>query len=133
MKKFYATMIFILMLTAQVGATAIDYGDSEIYSREDMDAAIEIIEECFGRWESCELHNIRYAGDSCNNASNVKWMNDLARGQKLEANFTQCIEFLSDFYVKDYGAFNPNSEYENWQWWLARSECGEWYLMTFGY
>lgn len=111
----------------------IDYGASEIYSRSDMDSAIELVQGTFSHWRGCKLHNIRYAGDEACNAENLRWLNELAPGQ----NFTQVIEFLSDFYVSpeaaSYTTFNPDSEYKDWQWWLARTSGGDWKLLTFGY
>ena len=48
--------------------------------------------------------------------------------------FTQCIAFESSFRSpkKGGGAWEANEEY-TWSWWLARSEGGEWNLMTWGY
>ena len=114
-----------------VEATEINYGASEIYNQTEMNAAIKIIKKQFGKWKGCKLHNIRYAGDAANNAENLKWLNDLRQNE----NFVQCIEFFSDFYVspKTNTTFNPDSEYKNWQWWLARSDGGKWQLVTFGY
>jgi len=45
------------------------------------------------------------------------------------------IEFLSDYHspVDAVGAWEPDTEYTDWQWWLARTEGGEWELMTSGY
>ena len=45
------------------------------------------------------------------------------------------IEFLSDYHspVDAVGAWEPDTEYTDWQWWLARTEGGEWELMTCGY
>lgn len=110
----------------------IDYGTSEIYSQDDMDAAIALIREEFGKWdEGCELHSIRYASDECVTEENLRWMNDLGEDQ----NYTQVIEFLSDYHspVDAVGAWEPDTEYTDWQWWLARTEGGEWELMTSGY
>lgn len=63
---------------------------------------------------------------------NIEWMNDL--GDET-AEFTQCIGFVSDFHSPKAGggAWNADSEYTNWQWWLARTDNGEWNLMTCGY
>ena len=49
--------------------------------------------------------------------------------------FTQCIAFDSSFHSPktDSGAWNPDEEYTDWSWWLARSDGGEWKLMTYGY
>jgi D-alanyl-D-alanine carboxypeptidase len=134
---FLSALVLVFALTfCRVEAAEIDYGASEIYSQADMDAAIKIIQKQFGKWKGCELHNIRYAGDEYNNAENLKWLNDLAPGKNYKSNFTQCIMFVSDFYVSSKATkttFTLNHEYKDWQWWLARTDGGKWKLMTFGY
>ena len=64
---------------------------------------------------------------------NIEWMNNLRTDDNKEA-FTQCIAFESSFRSpkKGGGAWEANEEY-TWSWWLARSEGGEWNLMTWGY
>ncbi|MBE5832260.1 MAG: hypothetical protein E7306_11050 [Butyrivibrio sp.] len=115
----------------KVNEVSIDYGTSQIYTKADMDEAIVLIKEKFEDFEGCELHNIRYATDECNSEENIAWMNDLEEGQ----NFTQCIVFLSDFHTpKDGGlTWEPDTEYKDWTWNLARAEGGEWHLVTWGY
>ena len=112
-----------------------DYGTSEIYTKEDMDSALEMVQQEFTSWKGCEMHAIRYAGDECNSEENIKWMNELKEGQ----NYTQCIEFITDFHspvedeeVKD-TAWEQDKEYTDYQWWLARTDGGEWELLTWGY
>ncbi|MCR5136565.1 MAG: hypothetical protein K6C12_05650 [Oscillospiraceae bacterium] len=107
-----------------------DYGTSELYSGEDMKAAVALIMKEFDTWEGCELHSIRYAGDECCTKENIEWMNSLKEGSK----FSQCAEFLSDFHSpkEGGGAWNPDEEYTDWQWWLARTEGGDWELLTWG-
>ena len=109
----------------------IDYGSSEIYSAEDMDAAVDLIMNEFNTWAGCEMHSIRYFSDECCSAENLAWMNSLRDGK----NFTQSIAFESDFHspVEAYGAWEADYEYMNWQWWLAREEGGSWELITWGY
>ena len=112
----------------------IDYGASSVYSKEEIDSAIEIIKKQFSSFEGCELHSLSYMSDEeCNNADNIEWMNDLRTDDNKEA-FTQCIAFESSFRSpkKGGGAWEANEEY-TWSWWLARSEGGEWNLMTWGY
>lgn len=138
MKKCFTFFIIVVIafgLVACSNATTkadIDYGSSNIYSQSDMDTAIELIKNEFSTWEGCKLHNIRYISDECNSEENIKWMNDLG---DENAEFTQCIEFVSDFHSPKAGggAWNADSEYKNWQWWLARTNDGEWNLMTWGY
>lgn len=134
MKKIFLPIlaaVILLTCTQAAAKVQIDFGASEIYTQAEMKDAVKIIKKQFGKWKGCKLKNIRYAGDTCNNAENLKWMQNL-RPQK---NFVQCIEFLSDFYVgkNTNTTFNPDSNYKNWQWWLARSENGNWQLVTFGY
>ena len=150
-KKFFESAVVSLLAliivfccnaaeaAGDISKVRIDYGVSEIYTQEDMDSAIEIIKEKFSRWDGCELHSIRYTDDDyCNTKENINWMNDLAASQGYEPNFTQCIAFFSSFHSPKSSednktAFNIDSEYEDWSWYLARSDGGEWKLMTFGY
>ena len=56
----------------------IDYGTSSVYSKEEIDSAIEIIKKQFTSFEGCELHSLSYMPDEeCNNADNIEWMNNL--------------------------------------------------------
>ncbi len=86
----------------------------------------------FATREGCELHSISYTSDECNSEKNIEWMNDLG---DENAEFTQCIEFVSDFHSPKSGgsAWNADYEYRHWQWWLARTGNREWSLMTWGY
>lgn len=130
---FIATVLSVFGLTACVSnQVKIDYGNSDLYSQEDMNEAIALIEEEFAEWEGCELHRISYTSDECNNRDNIAWMNDLA-DEGVE--YTQCIEFVSEFHSpkKGGGAWNPDCEYTDWGWWLARTDGGDWELMTWGY
>ena len=142
MKKIITVTLCIVLVLLFAGCgkngdtskVEIDYGASSVYSKEEIDSAIEIIKKQFASFEGCELHSLSYMPDEeCNNADNIKWMNDLRTDDNKEA-FTQCIAFESSFRSpkKGGGAWEANEEY-TWSWWLARSEGGEWNLMTWGY
>ena len=109
----------------------LDYGSSALYSAEDMDAAVAVIRAKFDTWEGCELHRVSYAGDECSSAENLAWMRSLGDTQA----YSQCIEFTSEFHSpkEAYGAWEADKEYTGWQWWLARSDGGDWELLTWGY
>ena len=113
----------------------IDYGTSSIYTKAEMDAAIELIKKEFSTWDGCELHSISYSTDEECSESNIAWMNEMGKATDVEETFTQCIMFKSNFHSPLNGGsgFNPDEEYTDWQWWLARFECGQWKLMTYGY
>lgn len=132
---FFAAVIIALGLASCGGNTrnvTIDYGSSDVYSKSDMDAAMKLIKKEFATWNGCELHSISYTSDVCNSEENLEWMNRLGK-EGIE--FTQCIEFVSDFHSpKDGGdGWNADCEYSDWQWWLARTDNGKWNLMTWGY
>lgn len=141
MKKSITVAIFLAIVFILIGCgkddrsnVKIDYGNSSLYANEEMDSAIDVIKNKFSTFEGCELHCLSYMSDKeCNTKENIKWINDL-RPEDNEEVFTQCIAFNSSFRSpkKGGGTWQANEEY-TWQWWLARSECGEWKLMTFGY
>ena len=109
-----------------------DYGDSKLYSKDELkEAAVQVKCE-FASWEGCELHSLRYAGDDCNTDENIKWMNELDPGN----DYTQVVEFLADFHspVKaGDDAWEADKEYTDYQFWLARNKDGGWQLLTWGY
>ena len=109
----------------------VDYGSSSLYTRDELEEAMVQIKCSFAAWKGCELHSLRYAGDECSTEENIRWMNELDEGK----NYVQVAEFLTDYRspVDAYGAWEPNTEYTDWQWWLARTEDGGWQLLTNGY
>ena len=141
MKKFIITFLCFLSVFSLVGCgkaktknLVIDYGKSSIYTKEDMDEAVEAIKKQFSSFEGCELHSLSYTSDDvCNNEDNIAWMNELEKANDNKEVFTQCIAFDSSFQSPKNGggAWNANKEY-TWTWWLARSEGGTWKLMTWG-
>ena len=110
---------------------SIDPGTSELYSVKDRLAAMVRILDQFDTWEGCEMHSIRYAGDEYNSKESLDWVNNLDDGY----DFTECIKFLSDFHTpKDAaGAWEADTEYTDWNWWLGRTADGNWKLVNWGY
>ena len=89
MKKLLAVSLTIMILgtlggcgkqdTQEPPKVEIDYGNSELYTQEDMDAAIQVIEAEFATWEGCELHSLAYGGDAACSDENIEWLNGLER------------------------------------------------------
>lgn len=142
MKRLIAMVLCLLFVISLAGCgkgntknLVIDYGTSSIYTKDDMDEAIDVIKKQFGSFEGCELHSLSYTSDdACNNEDNIAWMNELEEANDNKESFTQCISFDSSFRSPKNGggAWNANEEY-TWSWWLVRSEGGTWKLMTWGY
>ena len=139
MKRITSILLTVLLVFTFAGCgtseVKIDYGSSDIYTHEDMDAAIALIRREFSTWRGCELHKIYYVSDEKCDADTLAWMNKLAESSGLTEEMTQCIMFESNFHSpkRGGGAWNPNQEYTRWQWWLARSDGGKWHLLTWGY
>ena len=101
-----------------------------MFTEDELEEAAVQIKCKFASFEGCELHALRYAGDVCNTEENLAWLNELGEG-----NYVQVVEFLSDFHspVEGGGAWEEDTEYTDWQWWLARTEDDGWDLLTWGY
>ena len=105
-------------------------GSSGIYSPEELDKAAAAVRTGFEEFEGCTLHRIRYAGDENCTEENLKWLNEL----NPDGHYTQIAEFLTDFYSPvENGAWEADTEYTDYQWWLARSEGGDWEVVSRGY
>jgi D-alanyl-D-alanine carboxypeptidase len=115
------------------GEVEYEFGDSALFSEEDINAAVALIEAEFATWEGCEMKSLFYTSDEECNEENIAWMNSLA--DEGAEPFTQCIKFVSNLHTaKDAGgAWEPDTDYNDYEWWLARTEGGEWQLMSWGY
>lgn len=115
--------------TVTKDGVTIDYGTSDLYTLEDMDAAIAVIREEFDRMEGCELHSLTYAGDEAS-MNELEYCNTMADREP----YVESMLFQSSFRSpkEAIGAWEPDTEY-TWTWNLARTEDGEWVLVTYGY
>ena len=110
---------------------SIDLTGSELYTEEELYDAMLAVKCKFAAWDGCELHSIRYAGDEANTEENVAWLNSHEEGTE----YTQALELLMNFHTAadSQGAWDPDREYEDYQWWLARTEGGDWEIVDWGY
>lgn len=116
--------------SGNVNNVRVDFGKSEIFSQHDMDSAINLIKKEFSSWDGCELHSITYVGDGiC--SDNIQYCNTLRK----DAGYDECIIFKSSFHSpkSDAGSWEPDEEYTDWSWHLARKDNGAWTLLTWGY
>ena len=115
----------------------IDYGESEHFTHEQMDAAIAVIKDRFLTWYGCEMHSIAYVSDE-RSANEYRYYAG-SESRKTGKNFVDGIVFTSSFHTPPEGQGDPYSglqtdhEYAGWEWVLLLSESGEWELVTWGY
>lgn len=113
----------------------LDYGTSELYTKDDIDAAVDAIMAEFNTWKGAQMKKLAFTDDAtCED--NVAYVNEL-RDEGADE-FDQAIVFTSTFHspsAKDAEntAWNPDTDYEGWTWFLARTDGGEWELLTWGY
>ncbi len=115
---------------ADISQMKIDYKSSELYTKEDMDAAIKVILDEFGTWDGCVLYDITYTDDqTCKDG--IEYIDELG----MDVKYDDCIVFTSSFHspVEGGGAWEPDYDYEGWQWYLGRVKGGDWELLTWGY
>ena len=135
-KKSFLSVIFSILAilsvfgiaAAQESGAIIDLGESEIYSQDDLEAAVETILAEFDTFEGCEMHIISYAGDE-ESMDNLEISNSLDRGT-----YDECALFDSAFRSpkEQYGAWEADNEY-TWSWTLCRADKGDWVLVNFGW
>ena len=119
--------------TGETGASydfVVDYKTSDMYSEDDMNKAIEVILREFNTWEGCVMKEIRYTDDQkCED--NLSYINSLA----VDTKYDECIVFTSTFHspVEGGDAWEPDYDYGNWEWYLGRTDGGDWDLLTWGY
>ena len=138
MKKRILLVAIVICIFTLLGCSKvkIDYGSSELYSLKDRKEAVKVILAEFDTWEGCELHSITYTSDENSMAKgNLGWLNQLAKANGITEEMDECIAFESSFHspTTPQGGWDVDSEYTEWQWWLARPEGGEWKLLTWGY
>lgn len=144
MKKILSAVLAVVVIWA--GAFIVEYlkfhsfedGDvsnvkiipmeSEIYSNEEINSAINVIFERFKEnYNGCSLLKIEYIGDE----KNDEYIDWAERNNKSEV-----IVFISDFKVAPNagdGILNSDSEYKGYRWILVRNENENWTYADCGY
>jgi len=156
MKSLFKTILYLVSASAVLFALSacesktagpapevvIDLGSSSLYTQEELNTAILLIKDKFATFTGCELHSIRYAGDEANNEENLEWLNSLREvrsnipPEDAGKQYVQVAEFLSDFHSPtEEGpyAWELDTEYKDYQWWLGRLEDGRWEIVSWGY
>lgn len=132
--RLFSVVILIMVLLcscSDVSKAEIDYGSSEIYSQSDMNSAIEKIFSEFRGYDGCILDSITYLGDEISREE-LKYCNSLAD----EKTYDECIVFTSVYHTSQFindPVLEAGETIEGWDWYLARTNGGEWDLVTYGY
>ena len=100
--------------------------DSEIYSKRDIEKAMNLVYGQFAFFEGCVLLEIEYDEEY-----SKERMADWAENYDAD----EAIVLLSKFYVAgdSDGSLEPGETYSKWNWILVRNKGGFWELKTWGY
>ena len=108
-------------------------GDSEIFSREDLQSAVDAIMNVVdNEWNvEVEMKELFYAGDETSTAN-------LEYCQSLDPKITECAVFTSNFHLPEQdvemaGAFEPNADINGYGWTLGKNAAGEWGVLSNGF
>ena len=108
--------------------------ESEIYSQEDINKAIEVILEDFKSWDGCKLTKIYYAGDETVKEEMAEYTGEGALERGYEADEMIILESSFQTDGSDNGSsLNSDATYDNWNWILVRSDGGQWRHVDHGY
>lgn len=103
---------------------------SDIYSEDDINEAIEVIEDYFVKnFNGCSLKKIAYAGDE------ITKLESQYQSEHSDSN-KDVIVLTSDFYVYPKcgdRSLNTDSTYTGWKWILVRMPNGKWEHKDHGY
>ena len=137
MKKLFILVLAVILSSALFGfagaqegegGAIIDLGESDIFSQDDLQSAVDAILAEFSTWEGTEMHLVTYAGD-------VQSLSELEYVQKnYEAGYDEVAVFLSAFRSpkEQYAAWEADEEY-TYSWCAARKDKGEWKLINWGW
>lgn len=136
MKKIIAVMcalVFLFMFVACVNTSeyTLDYGASQMYSKEDIESAAKVVVKELNGFRGCVLYSLSFAGDEvCK--EELSYVNDLVDDTNVV--YDECMVLYSEFRSPVFGggAWNANDIY-TWSWYLGRENGGKWVLETYGY
>ena len=102
---------------------------SEIYSDEDLQAAVDKIVNYFD--VKVEMQEITYQWDE-------ESANQLSYCKELNPEIDECAFFKTNFYIPQQDAvmawaFEPDTTLTDYEWYLGRTAGGEWNVLTAGY
>ena len=117
--------------TVKSAEVTIDYGKSEEFSMDDLEAAVTQIKCKFATFAGCELHSISYSGDKYNTKENVKRFNEMAGKDE----YSKILKFTMSFHSPEEGdgALDLDKEYTDYEWWLGLNAKGGWDVVSYGY
>ena len=103
-----------------------DGSESTIYTDDQIAAAADAVEASFKTMDGCKLYSLTYAGDE-RSRQELAYINQFG-------DYDQCIVFDSVFRSPLFGGGGWTAhEIYTWNWYLGRTNGGEWEVVQKGY
>ena len=109
----------------------IDLGESAVFSEEELKEAVVQIKCKFAFFAGCELIGIRYAGDDAFGEDELERANSLEGGGEYTAGALFNMDFVTAADCDR--SLDPDTEYNDYKWCLARTADGGWEIVDQGY
>jgi|GEM_PF-458096 len=108
----------------------VDYGSSTRYTEAERQEAQSVLRAEFDTWPGFQLHSVRYAGDEAAGPDRLPWLDSFSGGK----DYVQCMAFTTELHTpgENSGGFDPDTEYTDYPWWLARTFGGGWEVVSTG-
>ena len=116
-----------VVIVMSIKPVTVNYKSSDIYSEEEIKAAVQCVKDDFKSLQGCKLYSLSYAGDE-------QVQRETERQLRQESQFEEYIVIDSAFRspINGGGAWNAASIY-TWNWILGRNAGEEWVVIDKGY
>ena len=124
------SLVFVLGgHSRNIDDATINYGDSALYTTNDINKAVSVVISEFNTFDGCVLHSLSYAGDE-KSKKELDYYNSVLEDKE----YVSCIVLNSSFHSPENGggAWEADAEY-TWEWILVKESAGDWILLTYGH
>ena len=107
----------------------VSLGKSDLYSKDELQNAVDLIKERFQTMQGCVLHTLDYSGDE-NSERELAERNE----RKPDEQLTALIAFDASFHSpkEGGGTWTADKEY-TWTWYVGKTADGTWKIIGYGY
>lgn len=109
----------------------VNYDKSELFTKDDMNFAIDHIKLHFGEQEGRKLIAVSYLGDEKSNKEK-QWYIDSYATRNKRFKYDQVMMFNVIFKTAEHDYTLESNEIIEWSWTFARTADGEWEGINFG-
>ncbi len=112
----------------------VDLSAQSSFSQEELESAVDAIMERFAQFgDGFAMRQITFDHDAT--TDEVDWLNQHMSAPGV-GSFVEGVCFLSDFHspeAPEEVSWNSDADYTGWNWWLARTDGGDWVVVDMGY